>query len=191
MTAPDFDPAATLRGPRLTVRELVAGDLDALHAAASDPETWAGHPARDRHRREVFEPFFRTLLALGGAVAVEDRAAGRIVGASRFYVPPDRPEAIAIGFTFLDRAYWGGAANFELKSLMLAHAFAWFDEVWFHIAPGNIRSQKATGKLGAVHAHDARLDLAGQPADWQCFRLTPEAWRAAAARRPSEDVRPS
>ncbi len=165
------------------MRKLVPGDLDGLHAAASNPETWAGHPAKDRWRREVFEPFFATLIALGGAVAVEDRGEGRIVGGSRFYVPPDQPASIAIGFTFLDRSHWGGAANFEMKSLMLAHAFAHFDEVWFHIAPSNVRSQKATGKLGAVHAYDARLDLSGQPTHWQCFRLSKADWAATLAGR--------
>ncbi len=178
-----FDPGATLKGPRLTVRKLERQDLDRLHAAASNPETWAGHPAKDRWKREVFEPFFDLLVRLGGTVVVEDREEGRIVGASRFYVPPDRPDTIAIGFTFLDRTHWGGPANFEMKSLMLAHAFAHFDEVWFHIAPTNIRSQKATGKLGAVHAYDARLDLAGQPTDWQCFRLSKADWQARLARR--------
>ncbi|WP_202814934.1 GNAT family N-acetyltransferase [Aureimonas sp. AU22] len=171
-----FDPGATLVGPHLTVRKLVAGDLDGLHAAASDPETWAGHPATDRWKREVFEPFFRTLIALGGAVAVEDRREGRIVGSSRFYVPPDQPRSLAIGFTFLDRSHWGGPANFEMKSLMLGHAFDHVDDVWFHIAPSNVRSQKATGKLGAVHVYDARLDLSGQPTDWQCFRLRKADW---------------
>jgi RimJ/RimL family protein N-acetyltransferase len=183
MSAATFDPGATLTGPRLTVRKLVPGDLDGLHAAASDPETWAGHPAKDRWKREVFEPFFATLIALGGAVAVEDREAGRIVGGSRFYVPPDQPGSIAIGFTFLDRSHWGGSTNFELKTLMLTHAFRHFAEVWFHIAPSNIRSQKATAKLGAVHAYDARLDLSGQPTDWQCHRLAKADWEKVLAAR--------
>ncbi|WP_279482126.1 GNAT family N-acetyltransferase [Aureimonas sp. SK2] len=183
MTAPGFDPGATLVGPKLTVRKLVSADLDGLHAAASDPEIWAGHPATTRWQREVFEPYFRMLIDLGGAVAVEDRSEGRIVGASRFYVAPDQRDAISIGFTFLDRTHWGGVANFEMKSLMLTHAFAHFGEVWFHIAPSNIRSQKATAKLGAVHAYDARLDLAGTPTDWQCFRLAKADWEAVLAGR--------
>ncbi|WP_082505568.1 GNAT family N-acetyltransferase [Aureimonas sp. Leaf324] len=183
MSAAAFDPGATLKGTRLTVRKLAPGDLDGLHAAASDPGIWAGHPAKDRWKREVFEPFFTTLIALGGAVAVEDREAGRIVGGSRFYVPPDQPGSIAIGFTFLDRSHWGGPANFELKTLMLTHAFRHFDEVWFHIAPSNIRSQKATAKLGAVHAYDARLDLSGQPTDWQCHRLAKADWEKVLAAR--------
>ncbi|WP_210270233.1 GNAT family N-acetyltransferase [Aureimonas sp. ME7] len=171
-----FDDQPTLVGPTLDLRPLVSGDLDALHAAASDPLTWAGHPATERYKRENFEPYFRQLVALGGTLAVEDRAAGRIIGCSRYYVAPDQPDAISIGFTFLDRSHWGGATNRELKTLMLTHAFASFDAVWFHIAPSNIRSQKATAKLGARHVYDAVLDLAGTPTPWQCFRLDKAEW---------------
>ncbi|MBP1804742.1 GNAT family N-acetyltransferase [Rubellimicrobium aerolatum] len=176
MTA--FDLAPTLESPALRLRPLAASDRDALHAAASDPGTWAGHPARDRHLRAAFDPYFDVLLKAGGTLAVIDRASNRIIGASRFYVPPDRPESIAIGFTFLDRAHWGGAVNREMKRLMLAHAFQTFPEVWFHIAPTNLRSRRATAKLGALHDHDAVLDLAGMPAEWTCWRLTRAAWEA-------------
>jgi hypothetical protein len=59
---------------------------------------------------------------------------------------------------------------------MLDHAFATFSEVWFHISPVNIRSQRATKKLGAEYMGDAVLDLTGQPTEWMCFRLSKEAW---------------
>lgn len=38
--------------------------------------------------------------------------------------------------------------------------------VWFHIDPSNIRSRKATAKLGAKHVYDAALNLSGNPASW-------------------------
>jgi N-acetyltransferase len=172
-----FDPQPTLEGPTLTMRPLRAGDLEALHAAASNPATWAGHPARDRYKRDVFEAFFARLIELGGTLVAIDRQSGRIIGSSRFYVPPDQPEALAIGFTFLDQAYWGGATNRAMKQMMLDHAFRSVAEVWFHIDPANIRSQKATAKLGAVHAYDATLDLSGTPTHWMCFRLRREDWQ--------------
>ena len=59
---------------------------------------------------------------------------------------------------------------------MLEHAFNSFEEVWFHIDPTNIRSQKATGKLGAGYVGDATLTLGKDPADWKCYRLTRAAW---------------
>nr|WP_280517760.1 GNAT family N-acetyltransferase [Falsirhodobacter halotolerans] len=152
----------------ILVRPLTECDRGGVFAAAADPATWAGHPAHDRWQPEVFGPYFDTLCA-GKAVAIEKD--GAIIGVSRFYVPPDQPEDIAIGFTFLNRAHWGGSVNAAVKQLMLDHAFARVATVWFHIAPTNIRSQKATAKLGAVHRHDAVLDLSGTPTLWQCWSL--------------------
>ena len=165
-----------LVGPTLELRPLEAADRDGLHCAASDPETWAGHPAKERWRRDAFDAYFDFLLKAGGVLAVVERATGRIIGGSRFYVPPERPERIAIGFTFLDRSFWGGATNFELKRLMLGHAFASYPEVWFHIDPTNLRSQIATGRLGAVHVETREIDISGKPAEWMCFRLDRDVW---------------
>ncbi len=106
-----------------------------------------------------------------------DQASGKIIGCSRYYPAPDQPDSISIGFTFLNHAYWGGGVNFELKRLMLDHAFRTFPEVWLHIAPNNIRLQKATAKLGAEHVYDAVLNLSGSPAPSMCFRLSKEAWK--------------
>jgi len=173
-----FDSQPYLASKNLAVRPLESNDLDGLYQAASDPVTWAGHPARDRHLRAVFEPYFQNLLASGSAVVVVDRATDRIIGCSRFYTAPDRPGTISIGFTFLAPEYWGGETNFELKRLMLDHAFQTFPEVWFHIDPSNIRSQKATSKLGAQKVYDADLNLGGSPADWKCYRLSLRDWQA-------------
>ncbi len=179
----DFDLAPHLAGATLALRPLGPADREALRMAASDPATWAGHPAKERWRPEVFDPYFDFLLAAGGTLAVVDRASGRIIGTSRYYTPPDRPDGIAIGFTFLDRAFWGGRTNFELKRLMLGHAFASYPEVWFHIDPTNLRSQIATSRLGAVHVETKEIDLTGKPALWMCFRLDRDAWARVLAER--------
>lgn len=177
MTAGAFDDAPTLRDARFLIRPLSEDDRTALAAAASDPEIWAGHPQPDRWRADVFDSYFSHLIASGGAVAIIDRAAGEIVGCSRYYTTPDAPEDVAIGFTFLTRAHWGGAANRAVKTLMIDHAFGWFDAVWFHIGPDNIRSQKATAKLGARYIRTGRLALSGPPKETMFFRLTREDWR--------------
>jgi len=181
-----FDNQPHLGDARLILRPLAAQDFDGLHAAANDPRVWAGHPAKDRHRREIFAPYVDFLLEKGGTLVVIDAARGAIIGCSRYYVAPDRPEAIAIGFTFLDARYWGGEMNFRMKNLMLRHAFATYPEVWFHIDPTNTRSRKATAKLGAVPAGHATLALGPTPADWMCYRLTREAWDATCAARRSD-----
>ncbi|MBN9614891.1 MAG: GNAT family N-acetyltransferase [Acidobacteriales bacterium] len=171
-----FDSQPDLSGGRLRIRPLLSNDLEDLYLAASAPEIWAGHPSTDRYRREVFEPYARTLLESGGTLVIIDRAENRIIGCSRYYVSPDQPESISIGFTFLHHSRWGGGTNFELKRLMLDHAFLTFSEVWFHISPINVRSQHATKKLGAEYIGNAVLDLSGQPSHWMCFRLSKKAW---------------
>jgi N-acetyltransferase len=172
-----FNPQPELFSSTLELRPLKLEDLESLFLVASAPEVWKGHPARDRHQRAVFEPYAKFLLSSGTTLVVIDAQIHKIIGCSRYYVAPDQPESISIGFTFLHHSYWGGATNFELKRLMLNHAFQYFGEVWFHIAPSNLRSQKGTAKLGAEHVYDAVLDLSGGVTLWMCFRLTRGIWK--------------
>jgi N-acetyltransferase len=173
---PIFNPQPRLFSSALELRPLKPDDLESLYLVASAPEVWEGHPAKDRHQREVFVPYAQSLLDSGTTLVVIDSQTDKVIGCSRYYVSPDQPDSISIGFTFLHHTYWGGATNFELKHLMLSHAFKSFAEVWFHIAPSNIRSQKATAKLGAEHVGDAVLDLSGSATLWMCFRLARETW---------------
>jgi RimJ/RimL family protein N-acetyltransferase len=50
----------------------------------------------------------------------------------------------------LARNYWGGRYNRELKELMLAHAFKFVQNVIFYVGENNIRSRKATEKIGGI-----------------------------------------
>jgi len=160
-----------------------AEDLEDLYLAASTPEIWKGHPSKDRYQREVFAPYAESLLRRGTTLVVIETRTDQIIGCSSYYVSPDQPNSIAIGFTFLQATYWGGATNFELKRLMLDHAFQSFDEVWFHIAPSNLRSQRATAKLGAEYVGDAVLDLSGVATEWMCYRLREETWNKTCIER--------
>lgn len=166
-------PPETLEGPTLTLRSLHGADSESLAAALADPAIWALHPAKERGTPDGARAYARWLAAAGGAMLIRRRADGAVVGTSRYYRADDLPEgAWAIGYTALVRALWGGAANRELKTLMLAPLFEVTDEAWFHIAPGNIRSQRATAKLGAVRRDDG-------PDGAQRWRLRREGWSAA------------
>lgn len=178
MTWEGFDPQPVLEGRGLRLRPLVLADREGLYTAASDPLIWEQHPARTRHERVVFDGYFDHLLSTGTALAVWHKDAGRIIGTSSYYSTPETPPARSIGFTFLERAFWGGATNFDLKSLMIEHILNHFDAVWFHIGPENFRSQKATAKLGATPEEPRRLDLGTGESDYICLKLTREAWRA-------------
>lgn len=153
-TQPDWQPI--LRGTSLHLRPIHGGDFEPLHQAASDPLIWAQHSEPNRHERDVFRRFFDGALACGGGLVALDAATGRLIGSSRYYDwnPVDR--SVVIGYSFLERARWGTGANREMKSLMLGHAFQWADTAWFHVSPGNIRSQRALERIGA------RLDRSEQ-----------------------------
>jgi RimJ/RimL family protein N-acetyltransferase len=150
MVMPDHaDLPPTLVGDTLLLRPLNESDWDAMYAVASDPLLWEVHPAWDRYKEPVFREYFVGAMASRGALAVIDRATNRIIGGSRYaHYVPDRNE-IEIGWSFLARAYWGGAYNREMKALMLFHAFQVFDSVRFNIGAKNVRSRRAIEKIGA------------------------------------------
>lgn len=169
-----------LSSDMLTLRPMTEEDRAALTGAANDPAIWAGHPSVDRYQPQVFQPYFDALLTPGGAMVARDPN-GHTIGMSRYYASADAPDGIGIGFTFLVRAHWGGVMNLEMKRLMLGHIFATVQEAWFHIAPTNIRSQKATTKLGAERMEDRQLNLGTGLADWVRMRLTKAQWAARIA----------
>lgn len=143
-----MDRQPRLEGETLLLRPLRAEDREALYAVAADRQLWAQHPARDRWRRPVFDALFEDALANGGALAVIERASGRIIGSSQFRPSAKVPGVMEIGWTFLARAHWGGAANRELKRLMLGHGLASVDRVVFRVGAGNLRSRRAMEKIG-------------------------------------------
>ena len=173
-----FDPQPVLEGRSLRLRPMIPGDREPLFAAASDPLIWEQHPARNRHERAVFDPYFDAQLARGSALVTEQRSDGRIIGTSCYYVTDETPPSLSIGFTFLERAHWGGTANREMKMLMLDHIFASQDIAWLHVGADNIRSQKATEKLGATCRYTADLDLGNGGARYLCYALPRDVWRA-------------
>lgn len=130
------------------LRPLVEADRDALYDVARDPEIWALHPAHDRWQRPVFDAMFDDALAQGGALAAVEPASGRIVGSSQYRPSAKVPGAIEIGWTFLERAQWGGASNREMKQLMLTYLFAHVEQAVFRVGANNLRSRRAMEKIG-------------------------------------------
>ncbi|WP_136443561.1 GNAT family N-acetyltransferase [Pacificoceanicola onchidii] len=166
-----------LFGTILDLYPLRAEDETELTKAAADPLIWAGHPATDRFKPEVFKPYFTKLLDSGGTLIARDKT-GRVIGCSRYYDPPDAPGQVAIGYTFLTRDHWRGRSNRVMKDLMFAHAFETVPEVWLHIDPSNIRSQKATARIGAQHVGTGPLTMGGKKGGWQSWKITKPEWEA-------------
>ena len=145
----------SLQNDLVTIQPLQAGDFEALYQVASDPLIWEQHPDSNRYQRLIFEAFFKGAMASGSAFMILDTRTGAPIGSSRYYEWDETAKSIAVGYTFLAKDYWGGAYNSALKALMLSHAFTLVDTVVFHVGSGNIRSQKAVEKLGAVKVGEA------------------------------------
>ncbi len=154
-----FDLQPTLRGTLVELRPLAPDDFDALFKAAGDPLIWEQHPETDRYTLTVFRRYFDGAIASGGAFAILDRASWRIIGSSRYCNLKTAEREVEIGWTFLERAYWGGSYNREVKALMLEHAFRFVDRVVFVVGESNIRSQRALEKIGARFLK--RVDVPG------------------------------
>ena len=178
-TGVDFDLQPTLKGDLIELRPLGPQDFDALFSAASDPKIWKQHPESDRYQREVFQRFFDGALESKGAFAIIERKSGRIIGSSRYCNLDLANREVEVGWTFLEREFWGGAYNRELKQLMLDHAFRFVDRVVFVVGENNIRSQKALTKIGASFLKKAQLPAAdGSVRTNVVFVITAKSYRA-------------
>jgi N-acetyltransferase len=177
---PAFDLQPLLVGDLLELRPLRPDDFDTLFAAASDPLIWAQHPESDRYTRGVFQRYFDTAMESGGAFAIIDRVTRRIIGSTRYYNwQPDGSE-IEIGWTFLERAYWGGVYNHELKALMLTHAFQFVPRVVFIVGANNARSRKAVEKIGGRFLRNTeRVDRDGNMTENVIYGIDRSSWTRA------------
>jgi RimJ/RimL family protein N-acetyltransferase len=104
-----------------------------------------------RYEPAMFRELFAEAMVSGGALIAEDVETGAVVGSSRFHGYDAERRELEIGWSFLARSHWGGRFNREMKRLMLGHAFTFVDRVIFLVGPGNLRSQAALRKIGAVH----------------------------------------
>lgn len=174
-----MDRQPTLEGPTLLIRPLAPDDRDALYAVAGDPLVWEVHPAHDRHEEAVFHALFEESLASGGALVVIDKATGHVIGSSRYDFTHAEPGEVEIGWTFLARSHWGGAANREMKRLMLSHAFGAAARVMFRIGEHNLRSRRAMEKIGGMLSARTQISMmAGREVVHVVYTIDREAFAA-------------
>lgn len=123
--------------------------FEQLYKVASDPLIWEQHPIKDRHKKDVFKSFFDAAITSKSSFLILDKTTKEIIGTTRFYNYNQEKSTVAIGFTFMDRKFWGGIYNQSVKKLLINYAFQNVNAILFHIGAENIRSQKAVLKLGA------------------------------------------
>ena len=163
----------TLTGPLTQLRPMQSSDFESLYKAASDPLLWEQHPEPTRYQRAIFQKFFESGLNSKGAFVILDRATQHIIGSSRYYHFKPEESSLCIGYTFLQRAYWGLGYNREVKTLMLKHAFTFVQTVYFEVGPHNHRSKRALAKIRAEYVKDIVTTRPDGTAETHClYRLT-------------------
>lgn len=165
----------TLANELVKIVPLKKLDFNELFIIASDELLWEQHPEKDRYKKEVFLKLFQEAMQSGTAFNVIDIKTGNTIGSTRFYEYNERKKSIAIGYTFIDRKYWATPYNRALKNLMINYAFQFVDSIIFHVGNTNFRSQKAVGKLGAIHTETILKEETGKT--HFIFTLTKNDWK--------------
>lgn len=137
----------TLENELVRIRPLDHSDLELLYEVAKDPKIWEQHPCK-RYLKTEFEKFFSESIESNGALTILDKTTDKIIGSSRYKIFGEFPNIVEIGWTFLDRSYWGGKYNEVVKKLMIEHVFNFVNSIIFYVDKNNIRSQKAVEKIG-------------------------------------------
>ena len=125
--------------------------FEKLYLIASNPIIWAQHPKKKKRKKNKFEEFFNKAIKNKlGCFSIFDKKYNKIFGSTRFYSYDENNKSVRIGYTFIAPEYWGTSTNKQIKEMMLDYIFQYLDNVYFDIGDHNLRSRKATEKLGAT-----------------------------------------
>lgn len=158
LTSQKMNTQPTLLGSIIDLKPLGTEDFEEMYLSASDPLVWEQHPAFNRYQRPVFDEFLKLAMESKGAFKILNKETQKIIGSSRFYDFDPLEKSTIVGYTFLERKYWGKGFNEELKQLMLDYAFQFVETVYFEVGSKNTRSQLAMKKIGARFYKNRELD---------------------------------
>ena len=166
-----------LSNDSVSLQPMLPTDYDDLFRVASDPKIWEGHPDFLRYTAEGFATYFEKLCKTNMPYLIRDSSTQSIMGATSFYQYNEEHNSIAIGYTFLATAYWGGYINRKVKALMIDHAFKFVDTIIFHVREHNYRSQGALTKIGAVKMSEYPAPADSSSVQFE-YALTKERWQS-------------
>ena len=173
-----------VRGPRLALRVLDAGDVPALFELGRSPDVsrfFSWGPYREQAEAAAYVSSLDRQREAGerlelGIVALES---GELLGVTGLSELSRRDRRAVIG-TWLGRPHWGSGANRESKALLLALAFGPLRmlRVTALASPQNVRSVAALERLGFVHEGVLRgwHVHGGVPRDVAVLRMLREEW---------------
>jgi RimJ/RimL family protein N-acetyltransferase len=175
-----------------------------LEVARRDPDAFAlTFVPRDEAASRAYVEHALAEQRAGRALpfATLDAVTGRVVGTTRFLNierwtwaaghalqrPPERPDVVEIGATWLDPVVWRTGINTEAKLLMLTHAFEGWDvhRVSLVTDARNARCREAILRLGACFdgvLRAARPAADGAIRDTAVYSIVRAEWPSVAAR---------
>jgi len=172
-----FNIQPTLENETAILLPLQEEDFDALYYVASDPKIWEQHPNKDRWQKEVFQNFFNGAIQSKGAFKIIDKTTGNVIGSTRFYDHNPDTNSILIGYTFYAVSSWGKGINLSVKAMMLDYIFQFVNTVHFHIGSGNVRSQIAISRIGAIKISEQEVTYFGEtPKQNFVYELGKKQW---------------
>lgn len=139
-----------LEGSIVSIEPLKPEHYDVLYQVASDQKIWEQHPTNDRHTAAGFLKFFNESISSVGALLVRDKTTRKVIGSSRYKLIDTEDRIVEIGWTFLNKNYWGGEYNRAIKKLMVNYILDNSGTVVLYADKNNIRSQRAISKIGGV-----------------------------------------
>lgn len=159
----------------ILLRKITWADFEDLFSIAKNKIIWEHYPNKEIYKKKYFSLFFEEAIRCENCYIILLKENNQIIGSTRFYI--GEKNKLIIGYTFLNPKYWGKKINFEVKKLMINHAFEFFNQVNFVIASTNIRSLKAVEKIGAVKTNKLKKTYSNK-VSLECFYYTifKEGW---------------
>jgi N-acetyltransferase len=184
-----------LEGDHVRLEPLTMAHADGLLAAAAEDQStyeWTRAPVADP---AGVIAFLDDIPSWPGRIAFATvwKDEGRVVGSTSFFTetwkwhghtgPPDAPDAVEVGGTWLAASAQRTVVNTEAKLLMLRHAFdVWrVQRVALKTDVRNARSRAAIERLGAtfegvLRRHMPALGPGGGVRDSAIFSILPDEW---------------
>ncbi|MEW1545716.1 GNAT family N-acetyltransferase [Streptomyces tsukubensis] len=179
-----------LPGPRLALRELSPGDVDAVFAVYGSPAATHHLSFEPRTRDQVAEIVQRSVASATAdprseyAVAVVERQGGRLVGFGRLATDPHQQRGATFGFA-LRPDVWGRGYGVETVRLLLSLGFdtLGLHRIWGARSPLNTAGAATMAAAGMVEEGRIRehVHKAGEWRDSIVHGILDREWRRAGA----------
>jgi [ribosomal protein S5]-alanine N-acetyltransferase len=180
------DTLPTLDAPRVRLRWLAAGDVDALFDVFSDETMmryWSSPAMKERAEAEALLLRIHKQFAdkSGFQWGVERKDDGRLLGTCTLFQVHAANQRAEIGYA-LASAYWKNGYMTEALTALLDHAFGPMKlrRLEADIDPRNANSMRIVGKLGFRQEGllRERWNVAGELQDSAVLGLLAREWRA-------------